>query len=254
MNVLIIEDELPASEMLVDMLAEYDPSIKVLACLESVKSAVNWLSTHSFPDLIFCDIHLADGNSFEIFDQVPVKSPLIFTTAYNQYAIQAFRVNSIDYLLKPFDRQSLANALRKFSEVRRGTLVPDLSELQQMMEHLQVKPAGYKSRFLVKSGQTMKYVPTEEVAYFYAEEKVVFLVTTANQRYIVDYTLDGLKPMLDPEKFFRINRQFLVNILAIQTVKPYFKGRLVVYVTPPSPIDVVVSSEKASSFRSWLEM
>jgi two-component system, LytTR family, response regulator LytT len=254
MNVLIIEDELPASEMLAEMLTEYDPAIKVLACLESVKSAVNWLSTHSFPDLIFCDIHLADGNSFEIFDQIAVKSPLIFTTAYNQYAIQAFRVNSIDYLLKPFDRQSLANALQKFSEVRRGNMAPDLSELQQMMEHLQVKPAGYKSRFLVKSGQTMKYVPTEEVAYFYAEEKVVFLVTTANQKFIIDYTLDGLKPMLDAEKFFRINRQFLVNIQAIQTVKPYFKGRLVVYVTPPSPVDVVVSSEKASSFRSWLEM
>jgi DNA-binding LytR/AlgR family response regulator len=254
MNVLIIEDEQPASEMLVDMLAEYDPSIKVLACLESVKSAVNWLSTHPFPDLIFCDIHLADGNSFEIFEQVPVKSPLIFTTAYNQYAIQAFKVNSIDYLLKPFDKQSLANALQKFSEVSRGTLTPDLSQLQHLMEQLQVKPAGYKSRFLVKSGQTMKYVPIEEIAYFYAEEKVVFLVTAANQKYIIDYTLDGLKPMLDPSAFFRINRQFLVNIPAIQTVKPYFKGRLLVYVKPASPMDVVVSSEKASAFRAWLEM
>ncbi len=255
MNVIVIEDELPASEMLVDMLRDYDPSIRVLTCLESVKSAVNWLSTHAFPDLIFCDIHLADGNSFEIFNQVQVKSPIIFTTAYNQYAVQAFKVNSVDYLLKPFDKQSLAHSLQKFSELRQNTpTVPNLADVQQMIEQLQAKPTSYKSRFLVKSGQTIRYVPTEEIAYFYAEDKVVFLVTAANQKYIIDFTLDSLKPMLEPEKFFRINRQFLVSINAIQTVKPYFKGRLIVYVNPKSEVDVVVSSEKASAFRAWLEM
>lgn len=253
MNVVIIEDEQPASEMLVDMLKEYDPSINVLTCLESVKGAVSWLTSHPVPDLIFCDIHLADGNSFEIFNQIQVKTPLIFTTAYNQYAIQAFKVNSIDYLLKPFDKQSLANSLQKYQELKKST-APNLAELQQLMEQMQSKSQNYKSRFLVKSGQTIKYVPTEEIAYFYAEEKVVFLITNTNQKYIIDFTLDGLKAMIDPDKFFRINRQFLVNISAIQSVKPYFKGRLVVYVTPASAIDVVVSSEKASTFRAWLEL
>ncbi|MBC7920984.1 MAG: response regulator transcription factor [Ferruginibacter sp.] len=254
MNVVIVEDERPALEMLVEMLHEYDPSLRVLACLESVKGAVQWLSTHPFPDLIFCDIHLTDGNSFEIFSQVPVKSPVIFTTAYNQYAIQAFKVNSVDYLLKPFDKQSLARALQKLSDLSKAAPLPDLADVQHLMDQLQAKPAASKSRFLVKTGPTIRYVPTADIAYFYAEEKVVFLVTNANQKYIIDFTLDGLKPLLNPERFFRINRQFLVHIHAIQTVKPYFKGRLLVHLLPHSEVDVVVSSEKASLFREWLEL
>lgn len=241
-----------AADALAAIIKRLRPQTEVLATPGSVEEAVEWFSLHQIPDLIFCDIHLSDGNSFEIFRQVEVKCPVIFTTAYNQYAIEAFKVNSIDYLLKPINAGDVAQALKKYESLQQQHLPQRMENLQQSLQVQQ--PQNAKARFLVKHGQAIKAIPVQEVAYFWAEEGVVFLVTQQGKRFIINYTLDQLEEQLDRTAFFRANRQLIVHINAVQEVRPYFKGRLSLLLNPASEKEVVISSTKAPDFKEWLDL
>lgn len=250
MNVAIIEDERLSADRLEEMLTEIDPSITVQARLSSVEESVRWLSSHA-PDLIFLDIHLSDGVSFTIFDSVEVRCPIIFTTAYDQYAVKAFKVNSIDYLLKPVDQNELRESLRKFRSLTAGYR-PDIDAL---IRSLQPGGSGYKQRFLIQYGETIRTVPTEEIAYFYALEKNVFAATRTKHHYPVDQSLDALETMLDPVRFFRINRKMIIAIDAIAKMVPYSRSRIRIDLIPEAPaaIEALVSVERASRFREWAD-
>ena len=249
MKVLIIEDEKLAAEKLIRQLAKLNEGLEVLQVIESVKSAIDWLSNHS-ADLIFCDIHLSDGLSFNIFDKVKVNTPIIFTTAYDQYAIQAFRVNSIDYLLKPIAKSDLEGALEKFDELK--TELNSGIDFQAVVQAMKGKVEEYQKRFMVYFGDKIRTVDVSEVAYFYAEGKYVFLVPKEGQEYIVDFTLDKLTNVLDPSQFFRINRQFIVGLEGIDTMYTYTKGRVKIDLKPVAKKEAIVSVDRAGSFKKWL--
>ncbi|NDK55403.1 LytR/AlgR family response regulator transcription factor [Pontibacter fetidus] len=249
MKVVIVEDEQLAASALSAIVKKLRPQAEILSQLGSVEEAVQWFILHRAPDLIFCDIHLSDGNSFEIFRQVAINCPVIFTTAYDQYAIEAFKVNSIDYLLKPIKAEDVAHALKKY-ENQHHPVSLDINNLQQLLQPQQ----QLKSRFLVKQGQGIKAIAVEEVAYFWAEEGVVFLVTRQGKRFIINYTLDQLQEQLNSAVFFRANRQLIVHINAVQEVRPYFKGRVSLLLQPPTDKDVIISSSKAPEFKEWLDM
>ncbi|TPE42139.1 LytR/AlgR family response regulator transcription factor [Pontibacter mangrovi] len=251
MKVVIVEDEQLAADALAAIVKRLRPQTEILSKIGSVEEAVQWFNLHQAPDLVFCDIHLSDGSSFEIFRQVAISCPVIFTTAYNQYALEAFKVNSIDYILKPIKAEDVAHALKKYESQQRP-LPQDLSQLQHLLQSQQLKQA--KSRFLVKLGQAIKTIPVEEVSYFWAEEGVVFLVTKQNKRFIINYTLDQLEEQLDRAIFFRANRQLILHIDAVQEVRPYFKGRLSVLLHPATEKDIIISSSKAPDFKDWLNM
>lgn len=249
MNVVLIEDEPLAAQALAALLSRLRPATRLLAALGSVEEAVEWLRGQPAPDLLFCDIHLSDGNSFDIFRQVAVGAPVIFTTAYDAYAIQAFQVNSVDYLLKPLQAAAVERALQKYEALHPATTLPAAVANVQRLVH-----AAPRSRFLVKTGQALKAVPVGEVAYFLAEEGVVFLVTHPGKRFIIADTLDQLEGQLDAQNFFRINRQFILSIGAVQEIRPYFKGRLVLQVAPAIAGEaLVVSAGRAPAFRQWLD-
>ncbi|UYZ58218.1 LytR/AlgR family response regulator transcription factor [Hymenobacter latericus] len=253
MRTLIIEDEQFAADILANLIQQARPDAQVLAMLGSVEESVEWLAAHQAPDVIFCDIHLSDGSSFEIFRQVEVKCPVIFTTAYNQYAIEAFKVNSVDYLLKPVQLPDVAQALRKYEESRKHYLADGLGNLQSLLQSFQAPQRQYRARFLVKNGQSIKVVPLHDIAYFQAEDAVVFLVTHEKKRFIVNFTLDQLEEQLDPQQFFRANRQYIVHINAVSEVKPYLKGRLFLQLNPAPAEGIFISSTRAASFKQWLD-
>ncbi len=255
MKIVIIEDERLTAEALANMVTDLRPGLEVMARLSCVEEAVRWLQLHSEPDLIFCDIHLSDGNSFEIFKQVEVKCPVIFTTAYNQYAIEAFQVNSIDYLLKPMKKENVARALKKYEGLQQQQEGgQQLENLKKLLAGGPQSPGGkvYRRRFMVKKGQNLRTIPTSEIAYFYAEEGVVFVMSFKGERFLTDQTLQELEDQVDPTNFFRANRQMLVHIDAIKEVKPYFKGRVILNLKPAIGDDVVVSSNKTPEFKEWL--
>ncbi len=248
MRVVIIEDEPLAAQALAALLTRLRPAARILACLGSVEEAVEWLRTQPAPDVLFCDIHLSDGNSFDIFRHVSVSIPVIFTTAYDTYAIQAFQVNSIDYLLKPLQAAEVSRALLKYETQHPAPLPTAPNDSQRP------GPAVPRSRFLVRHGQALRAVPIDQVAYFLAEEGVVFLVTHPGKRYLLPDTLDQLEAQLDTRNFFRINRQFILSIGAVQEIRPYFKGRLALQVCPPAAEDaLVVSAGRAPAFKQWLD-
>ena len=246
---LIIEDEPLAAEKLERTLNRADQNVEVIAKVESVKTAVAWLQDHK-ADLIFCDIHLGDGLSFGIFDQVEVKTPIIFTTAYDQYALQAFKLNSIDYLLKPVSAAELNKALEKFSELKEPTN-PQI-DFSALMDAMKGEKEDYQQRFMVYLGERIVSVNSEEIAYFYAEGKYVFLVTSDGKEHIVDYTLDRLTQKLDPTHFFRVNRQFIVTIKGIAEMFTYSKSRVKIELKPEAKKPVIVSGERSSDFKKWL--
>lgn len=249
-NVLLIEDEPLAAQKLERLLKELRPELTVLKVLPSVRQAVAWLDENPSPDLIFSDIRIQDGLSFEIFRRVEVSCPVIFTTAYDQYAIEAFEVNSVDYLLKPVTKKALKNSFEKVEQMRSAFQVQQ--NIQQLARQMEAGRAEYKNRFLVKVGQRIRTVKTTEIAYFYSEDKVTFLRTADNTRYPVDYTLEEITEMLDPQLFFRANRQFLIHIEAVHEVHPYFKGRVKLSLLPDPETEVVVSSGKTPLFKEWL--
>lgn len=254
MKVLIIEDEQIAADKLTKLVHQYDPNIEILEQFDTVEGTVYWLQQNDAPDLLFLDIHLADGFSFEIFDQVEVKCPVIFTTAYDQYAIQAFKIKSVDYLLKPVKFEDLRAAMDKYKEIFESTPTQNFaSDMQTLAKLIQNQQKEYKSRFLIKVGNIIKTISVNDVAYFHFEDRATLLVTSDNRRYPVNQTLDELEEMLDPKKFARANRQFIVTFEAIQKIHPYFKGRLKIDLTPKQSTDLVISSEKSKGFKKWLD-
>lgn len=254
MQVLIVEDEAPAVERLENLLLEYDKDIEVLDALNSVDSTVEWLQSHKAPDLIFLDIHLADGLSFEIFKKTEVKCPVIFCTAYDQYALQAFEVNSIGYLLKPVQYQRLENSLNKLKNLGRSRLRDfDSDMMSGLMNLIGQKDANYKSRFMVKIGNRIKAVKTSDIAYFHSRDKLTFLVTRDDHSFPVDYSLDDLIQLLNPASFFHVNRSLIIHIDAAKEIHPHFKGRLKLVLQPPLDEEVIVSSQRTPLFKVWLD-
>lgn len=248
MKVVIVEDERIAVERLLTLLKQYDTNIEVVDCLESIEETVQFLNQSAHPDLLLLDIHLADGHSFEIFKQVNYQRPVIFTTAYDQYALEAFKIFSIDYILKPVTQEALAGALNKLRSLPAGFL-PDFRKLTPLPgENL------YKKRFLGKVGKRLYFIETERIAFFQADNKIVYLVEKDGRRYVVEYTMDQLSTLLDPQQFFRLNRSFIVSINAIQQVKPWFNSRLKLSVLGNSGSEeMVVSRDRVAEFRLWAE-
>lgn len=252
MNVLIFEDEKLASERLVELLKELRPSMQVLASIKSVEAAVLWLENNDQPDLIISDIQLLDGTSFEIFSQIQIGCPVIFTTAYDQYAIKAFEVNSVDYVLKPIGQDKLEAALEKF-EAKVGSGNAAGFDIEQIRTLLTSSSPEYKSRFLVKVGQRIRAIPIEKVAYFYSRDKLTYIVTFENQKYPIDQTLEELEGLINPREFFRVNRKFVVHFNSVADIHPYFKGRVKLGLSPQIEEEIVVSSEKTPVFKRWLD-
>lgn len=257
MKVFIVEDERLGLDRLIKLLQEVDPEITVIGYVETVKSAIWWLENNPPPDIIFMDIELADGQCFEIFNQIEVKSPIIFTTSYDEYALRAFKVNSVDYLLKPIRREDLAQSLTKYRNLKSNFTDKDLvnQNIEKLISGLQSfqQPKEYRKRFLVKQGQKLLSVEIDDIAWFSADGKLCFMRTWKNNRYIIDYTLEQLTDMLDPEEFYRVNRSYLVNIRSIVSVSPYFNGKMILQLSPAADTnDVVVSREKATDFKQWM--
>jgi DNA-binding LytR/AlgR family response regulator len=252
MKVLIIEDEAPAYRRLNTLLTKNHPDMEVVEVIDSVSEAVKWLRNHSAPSLIFSDIQLADGLSFEIYKAVEVSCPIIFTTAYDEYMMDAFETNGIDYLLKPIEETSLNRSISKFRKLTEGDRV-DENPINNLLEVLEKKDRKYKKRFLVKVGSKLVPVVTDDLAYFQSSDGSTEMVLKTGKRFIVDQTLDELDSVLDPIEFFRLNRQFLANISSIDSIHQYFKGKLKIYLKPDAESEVIVSREKARSFKNWLD-
>jgi DNA-binding LytR/AlgR family response regulator len=249
MNCLIVEDEKVAAARLVGLIKKYDPSINVIEIIQSVKNAVQWLNTQQAPDLIFMDIQLSDGLSFEIFEQTIVKTPIIFTTAYDEYALKAFKVNSIDYLLKPIDQNELNNAISKFKNNNTPNEISGLV-FDSIMHSLTKK---YKNKFVMNVGEHIKVFTTEDIQCFYSMEKYIFLQNNSGRDYAINYSLDQLEDLLDPSMFFRINRKFIVSSSAISDIISLSNSRLQVKLNLNESDDLVVSREKVQDFKKWLE-
>jgi DNA-binding LytR/AlgR family response regulator len=255
MNVVIIEDEDRTARQLERLLKKYDPSVHVLTQLPSIKKAVDWFSQHGSgqlpqPDLVFMDIHLEDGLSFSIFEQFNLTLPVIFTTAYDEYMLKAFKVNSIDYLLKPVDYEELVAAIEKFKALRSQPVLPDLNAFLAFMQKPQT--VSYKERFMVNIGTKIHSVEVADIAYFYSEEKATFLITKTGQLLPLEYSLDQLSSLLNPTHFFRVNRQCIVARTAIQTIHAYSAGKLKLDLQPVSRQEIFVSMSRMSEFKDWL--
>jgi two-component system, LytTR family, response regulator LytT len=251
MNVLILEDETLAAEKLEKTLLEVEPGAHVVARLQTVAAAVHWLETNPHPDLILTDIRLLDGLCFDIFEQVKIVKPVIFTTAYDHFAIRAFEVNSLDYLLKPVVKDKLKISLEKLKKITPKTAAP--IDYQEVVKLLKATPPEYKSRFMVKLGQKIVALPAEKIGYFFSENKLTFIVSKDGKRYPIDQPLEELVDLLDPKIFFRINRQFIVTFESIAEIHPYFKGRIKLTLNPKSEEDVIISSERTPEFKKWID-
>ncbi|HCT29268.1 MAG TPA: DNA-binding response regulator [Bacteroidales bacterium] len=250
MNYIIIEDERLSAERLARMIHRLFPDFVLVKTLDSVKSAVKWLSSNEHPSLAFFDIQLADGLSFEIFEQIQLQFPVIFTTAFNEYAIKAFKVNSIDYLLKPIDEDELKNSVLKF---RSGLTKPSALGNDAVAKALQMLTNKYKSRFLVKVGEHLRMIDVDEVSVFISMEKSTYIRTHSGRDYGVDFTLEQLEAMLDPKRFFRVNRKFIVEIKSIKDIIAYSNSRLKLKLDVNIDEDIIVSRERVNEFKGWLE-
>lgn len=242
MKVFIAEDEKPAMDRLEKMLKDIDPSVTIIGRAAGVQEAVRWFKTHSHPDLAFFDIQLSDGSGFEVFNETPLHIPVIFTTAYDDYAVKAFKVNSIDYLLKPVKQEELAAAINKFKSLHKLSVVSGIT------------PPIHKKqiRFIVKFGQVIRTVEAGQCAYFFSEDKNSWLRTVNNESFALDYSLDEIEKMLDPEKFFRINRKMIVSIGAIEKMMVWTKGRVKLILKPSYGEETIVSAERSAAFKTWL--
>ena len=255
MNVIIIEDESLIAKNMQRLLHEIDSGIKVLAVLDSVAASVKWLNANAHPDLLFCDIQLSDGISFDIFSQVKIDKPVIFTTAYNDYAIRAFKVNSVDYLLKPIDKEYLQTALQKFKKhYQSGPIGGVTEQLKELMQTL-ANPAEkkYKERFLAHYKSGIVPLPESKVAYFF-KDTIIYLVTTDNEKLVTDYsTIDEIEEVVNPKKFFRSNRQSIIQIDQVETYKKHDTGKIEVHLKCDKSLHIDVSREKANDFVNWLD-
>ncbi len=253
MKVLIIEDEQLTAERIITLLREIDPSIEILDVLDSVKSAVQWFRKMPKPELVFMDIQLADGLSFDIFEKVKIDYPVIFITAYQEYAIKAFRVNSVDYLLKPVSKGELETAIIKYRSLfaRKTDIQPMDIELLNSIRTLMNK--SYKSRFMVKVGEKIRSLETKNILYFQSLEKGTYLTTDEGKTYAVDYTLETLEGILDPESFFRINRRFIIQYSAIKEMISISGNKLKLRISHSGDDDIFVSRERLGMFKEWLD-
>lgn len=252
MKVLIIEDEKAASKRISSLLRQLDPQLEITAILDTVKQSVRWFRENPSPELTFMDVQLADGLSFDIFEQLEVSSPVIFTTAYDQYAIKAFKVNSIDYLLKPIDPEELRSALEKFKKLYHEGQQTQIN-LHQIQQTIKALTQQYKSRFIVKVGEHIKAVQVENVLYFCSREKMVYMHTNDRRHYIIDLSLDHLEDSLDPKIFFRISRKYLISIQSIVDIITYSGSRLRLILQQSEDRDVLVSRDRVADFKTWLD-
>ncbi|MDR7128564.1 DNA-binding LytR/AlgR family response regulator [Algoriphagus sp. 4150] len=249
MNILIIEDENLAANLLKTQIKKHFPNAEIFGNLDSISNSISWFQRNPQPDLIFCDIQLADGISFEIFEKVHLSTPIIFTTAFDQYAIKAFKVNAIDYLLKPIDPEDLARAVDKYKTNQiRSTI--DLAVLKSLLAPTN---STFKSRFLVKYGDKIQSIPTVEISFFSSEERVTFLQTKEGKKYVLESTLEQTEAQVDPAIFFRLNRKYLSSMEAIDGIFSYSNSRLKVTLKKCADQDILISREKVGDFKNWLD-
>lgn len=247
MKILLIEDEQPAARQLCKLLLAQNPGFQVIDTLDSVEGAVRWFRTFPAPDLVFMDIQIADGLSFDIFRQTDLNAPVIFTTAFDQYAVQAFKVNAVDYLLKPVDPEELKQALEKVYQRRNNPAPFDYRALAGYF-----KKENYKDRFLVKTGQHLSFLVVTDIAFFRSSEGLTQAYTFAGKKFFIDNTLEELERLLDPRDFFRISRGIMLRLDAIRKIHPHLNGRLKLEIQPAAPEDIYVSRERAADFKNWL--
>ena len=257
MKILIVEDEDLAVKKLKKTLSTVDSTASVVGESDSIKGTVDWLENNPSPDLILMDIELADGQSFEIFNHVQVKSPVIFITSYDEYALKAFKVNSVDYLLKPVQKEDLQAALEKYKTLKKAyagdgetSSVAIDALVRELQQKLQTKE--YRKRFLVKHGQKLVSIEVDEIAYFFSDGRLNFFKTFDNRKFVVDYTMDELNEMLDPDKYFRISRSFFISVNSVIQIHDYFGNRLLLQLKPESDKEALVSREKVTDFKNWL--
>lgn len=250
---LIIEDEEIAAKRLQKLVTELLPEAEMLPVQSSIAGTVLWFQQNKAPDLIFADIQLADGPSFDIFRQIEINTPVIFTTAFDAYAIHAFKLNSVDYLLKPVKKDEIRQAIEKFKRIFLTEKNIDVHQpnLEQLLQSLKTS-TQFKERFVIRLGEHMHTIETNQVAYFYTENKANYLVTKAAKKYPSDFNLDQLETMMNPKEFFRINRQFFISYTSIAEMFTYSKARVLIKLNPPSKLETIVSTERAASFKSWL--
>lgn len=252
MKILLVEDEDLAVKKLRKTLEAVDPNIEVIGTTDSIKATVQWLKDNPAPELILMDIELADGQSFEIFNLIDVNGPVIFTTSYDEFALKAFKVNSVDYLLKPIQKDELESAINKFRRLK-GIEHPN-TDFDSLVRELQQKlqPKEYRKRFLVKQGQKLISIEIEEIAYFFSDGRLNFFKTTDNRTFVVDYTMEELEEMLDNQKYFRISRSFYVSNNSVDKIEDYFGNRLLLGLKPPVDKQALVSREKVTTFKKWM--
>lgn len=251
MNYIIAEDEKPTADRLKKMISSIVPEFKHLATFDSVSSAVKWLKSSPHPNLAFFDIQLADGLSFEIFEQVEIEFPVIFTTAFNEYAIKAFKVNSIDYLLKPIDEAELQKAIQKFQ--KGFAQKPQAINNDAIAKALSMLTSNYKTRFVVKVGEHIRMIPVEEIAFFFSSEKYTFIRTTSGRDYGIDQSLEQVAVVVNPSNFFRVSRKHIIALAAVIDIIAYSGSRLKLKLSVPTDEDILVSREKVAEFKEWLD-
>lgn len=252
MQILIIEDEQPAAKQLAKLIQKARPQAQLLSALDSIESSIDFFNNATtFPDLIFMDIQLADGLSFDIFNNIDISTPVIFTTAFDQYTLRAFKVNSIDYLLKPIEPEELSAALDKYENIYQQPTSLSPAVLHQLKNAL-TEPV-YKERFLIKIGQQLIYLRTENIRYFFSEDSLVYAITEDNKKHLVDFSLDQLEQVLSPRNFFRINRKIILHLEAIHRIHTYFNGRLKLEIQPKQDLEAIVSRDRVSDFKQWLD-
>ncbi len=249
-QILILEDEEQALKRLQKLVLEIMPHATITGTLSSIKDTIDWFSNNPMPDLMFMDIQLADGNSFQLFNKIKIHCPVIFTTAHEDYALQAFKVNSVDYLLKPIDAADVKKAVDKLKILQRSrSFTLDYAEI---LKTIQAPGKKYKDRFVIRIGDTIKSLIVADIAYFYTENKSNFVCTNEGKRLPIDFNLDQVEQMLNPKNFFRINRQFIIGHHAIEEMKAHTRSRVIVKLHPPTKLDTVVAIDRAHDFRNWL--
>ena len=249
-KVIIIEDEQPASTRLEKMLLDISSDFEVIQCCDSIESSVNYLKSGIIPDLVMLDVQLGDGLSFDIFKRVAITCPVIFTTAYDEYAIKAFELNSIDYLLKPIRKENLERSIEKFNHLRQQSVYTDWKTLSTLLDK---EKREYKQRFLVVAGEHLQSVQTVDIAYYYSIEKSTFLKTQSGRSYSLEFSLDKLEELLSPINFFRINRQYIIYFGSLHKISRLSKSRIKLILNPVSSDEVLISTSRTPDFRAWLD-
>jgi DNA-binding LytR/AlgR family response regulator len=252
-NILVIEDEKPAAEWLRQLINRFDPQISILAVIDSISMATEWFKLNPVPDLVFMDIQLADGLSFEIFEKVKVPCPVIFTTAYEEYAVKAFKVNSVDYLLKPIAYHELEAAFQKFGDLKQSAQANPVVTVELLNKVKELLRKQFKTRFIIKVGEHLKSIPVEDILFFYSLEKATFLCTVDLKTYLIDYSLDRISEMVDEHQFFRINRKYILSNKSIADIVFYSNSRLKIKLKKSDEESIIVSRDKVAAFKEWLD-